>query len=632
MRHRSSTPAAFTLLVLILASPAAEAGDADRRYVWDLSTLVADHSSWEAERDWVLARIETIGELEGQAAEGPSHLADVLDAAYVLRARATRLAIYGFLASDVDTSSERGRLYYDAGTALEHQALGAVAFVTREVQDLGRERIEEWIAAEPRLERHRRWIADLLRLAPYTLDAQAEAVIESAARWPRLSADLFSPLHAAPTGWRTVRLVDGGEVTANRPGYLSVRRSEVRADRLAVSRAYLDHLVELEELFGLLYTRRIEADLTLARQRGFDDAIEALWLRRDGMPPGSLRPMIEVTRAHLDTLRRYLAVRARMLGVDRLALVDLHAPVPGLPGHVPIPTAVETATSALATLGPDLESAVRALVDRPWMHLEATPNKARSYSIWPSVDGSPPYFFYAYQGSLEDSRRVAGGLALQAAFASIPPGATPSTRDDPGIYANGMIYVGDLLHDDLVVSRAASREERAATLLHSLDFLWQQFFRWVPVVELDVEVQERILAGEPPSGAEVSRLYLELLRDHYGDGDGPVALEPGDGAEWMTFSVPFLSFEHQFWPAAVAMAAALVERVEAGDTEVGERCWRLLGRGEVDRTYQMLGSIGLDMASKEPYEAVVRRMDSLLDALETQLEGDRTAGRRSSDG
>ena len=615
MPHKAAIGAAIVLWLSVSTSLTA----AEREYIWDLSPLIGDHEVWTAERDWVLARIETIDELADGEFGGPSELADVLDAAYELRARATRLAVFGFLTSDVDTSSERGRLYYDVGTSLEHRALGSVGFLKRRILDLGVDRLRVWLEEEPRLERHRRWLNDILRLEPYALDAEAEEIVESAARWPRLPADLFAPLHGADVGWPTVRLGSGEEMKVDRSTYISRRSSPLRADRLAVARAYFGHLGELEELFGLLYTRRVEADLTLARLRGFDDAIEALWLQRDGMPAGSHLPMIAVARESRETLRRYVELRSRVLGVERAALVDLHAPVPGLPEGIPIPSALETAVAALASLGSEFESTLRVLTGQPWMHLEATPHKARSYAIWPSVAGSPPYFFLSYDGSLDHSRRVAGGLALQAAFASIPPDLTPSTRDDPGIYANGMIYVGDMLHDDYVVSRASGRAERIATLTHSLDFLWQHFFRWVLVSELDVEVQARVLAGEPPSGSAISDLYGRLQREYYGGVSGSMELEATDAAEWMSFSVPFLSYEHQFWPAAVAMAAVIIERTEAGDTRVAERCWRLLGRGEVDRTYQLLESIGIDMASREPYEAVIRRMDALLTALAGEL-------------
>ncbi len=62
-------------------------------------------------------------------------------------------------------------------------------------------------------------------------------------------------------------------------------------------------------------------------------------------------------------------------------------------------------------------------------------------------------------------------------------------------------------------------------------------------------------------------------------------------------------------------------------------CWRLAkrayarkavdeiwGRSDYDRTYQMLQQVGIDMATTEPYQALVNRMNRQLDELEHLLD------------
>ena len=626
-RSKPTFLTAFTIPTLLIwpavvvmsigtASATPNGSEGDR--VWDLSPLIADAAAWERERDWLFERVETVGALENDATISPQALADVLDAAYELRARATRFALYGYLSSDADTSSELNRLYSEVGADLENRALGAVAFLKPAIIELGTETAARWLEEEPRLERHRRRINQILHDAPYTLDSQAESVLETATRWPQQSSSIFGQLHRSDFDWATVRLSTGEEVLANRSSY-SRRRVLAGEDRRDVATAYFDRLLAYEDLFALIYAARVEADAALARHRGFDDGMESTWFLRDGMPIGSHRVVIDVARAHLDTLHRFVELRSRALGLESPRYIDLYAPPEHLRSEIPLEEAIETAVLALGSLDPAFGEAAREISDKPWAHLEPSPNKSFTYAIWPSVNGSPPYFFYSYNGTMDGSRRLAGGMALQAAFASQPEGGTPSTRDDPGIYANGLIYVGDIAHDQYVVAQSASTDERVANLIHSLDLLWEHFFRWVLVSELDHKIQERIEAGGRPTGREVSTWYQELLEDYYGAEKGLIEIEHRDGAEWMGFSVPFYSFEHQFWPAAVALGARVVEAVEEGDALVQERFWRALGRGELDRTYPLLLEMGIDMTQPEPYEAVIRRMDSLLDQLEGAL-------------
>ena len=123
--------------------------------------------------------------------------------------------------------------------------------------------------------------------------------------------------------------------------------------------------------------------------------------------------------------------------------------------------------------------------------------------------------------------------------------------------------------------------------------------------EVDALDRDRCLVFLTVSPLEQHGPHLPLGVDFY-------------GAEWMTFPVPFLSYEHLFWPPAMAAACTVVERLKAGDARA-RRVAQLFGRGDLDLSYQMLREIGVDMASPEPYEAVVRRMDALNRELEDLL-------------
>jgi len=86
-------------------------------------------------------------------------------------------------------------------------------------------------------------------------------------------------------------------------------------------------------------------------------------------------------------------------------------------------------------------------------------------------------------------------------------------------------------------------------------------------------------------------------------------------AEWMTFSIPFLSYEYQVWPAAMAAAAEMKAKLDSGDVN-GSASTELMGRSDNDRTYQLLLPVGIDMAAQAPYQALMRRTNRQLDELE----------------
>jgi oligoendopeptidase F len=596
------------------ASQQPTSGDPDvDQYVWDLSSLYRDHAAWDAERVYILQKIETIGHVRGTGRQSAKALADELDAVADLRSRGAKMAIYGFLVSSVD-SSETARTQHDVGTALQAQAESAVAFLPDDVLAIGEARIKRWMQKEPRIAKHRIRILRILREAPHTLPADQLAIVTSMTRWPQVSADVWSALNEADLGWTKMRNARGHDIPVTLGAVLQMQGKE----QASAYEVLLRKLQSIQDVYGLLYTRRIEADLTIARQRKFKDGIDAIWYLRDGMPEGSHQIMIDVARANLATVRRYAKLRNRSIGLEGISYADLNLPPPEVSHKFPIAEAINIAVAASAPLGAAYQQRLRERMHAGWMHLPPWPSKAQSYGIYPPVGGSFPYFVMSYTPDYPSSRAFAGGVTLMMTDADMPRDYTADTWDDPDIYGNAPIYVGNMLHDDYLIAQATNRRERIACLVNALDLYWAQYFQWTLQAELDEKVQGLIIEGKTPTGAEISQIYLQLLHDYFGQGRNVVDMVYA--AEWMTHRVPFASYEALAWPPAIAAAASIVEGLRAGDDNARKAVDEIWGRSDYDRTYQMLQQAGIDMANPEPYQALINRMNRQLDELEHLLD------------
>lgn len=603
----------FTAAILAQAQLgiAGQVGDADRvdHYVWDLSSLYPDRPAWEAELATIESKLKVIGKLRGTLGRDPKSLADGLDQVSDLRARAAKIAVYGVLVTSVDTRSQTAQVQYDVGTALESRVESAVAFIRDEISTLGPKRLNEWFRQEPRVERHRIRIKRILREAPHSLPEPQQAILASMARWPQLSGDAYWALHDSDVGWPTFQNSEGKQATFNVYAYRSVGEKSARAK-------FLERLKGLENAFGLLLARRIDADLTIARHRKFQDGAEAYWFLRDGMPLGTQRIMIDVARKNLATAHRYFQLRARALNRERVSYADFYDPAPGITRSFSISDAMETAVAASAPLGPKYQQRLRQRFQANWMHLPSWPNKRVSAEVYPPVGGANPYFIMGYLPTLPKSRAFAGCVTLMMSDAEIPRDRVPDTRDDPAIYQNCVIYIGEFLFDDYLAAHAQNGQERIAYLINSLDLMWNQYFRWVLVSELDARVQQLIKDGRTPSGAEISKIYLGLLREYVGGED---KVDDVFGTEWITYSIPFESYEYQFWPPAMAAAANILEGTKRGKIDINKAVTGVFGRGDSDRSYQLFQQIGINLSDPNVYEAVIRRMTSQQNELESLL-------------
>jgi oligoendopeptidase F len=200
--------------------------------------------------------------------------------------------------------------------------------------------------------------------------------------------------------------------------------------------------------------------------------------------------------------------------------------------------------------------------------------------------------------------------------AEIPRDRVPDTRDDPATYQNCVIYIGEFLFDDYLAAHAQNRQERIAYLVNSLDLMWNQYFRWVLVAELDDRMRQLIKDGRSPNGTEISKIYLGLLRDYVGGED---KVDNVFGTEWITYSIPFESYEYQFWPPAMAAAASIMDGMKTGKIDINKAVTGVFGCGDSDRSYQLFQQLGINLSDPHVYEAVIRRMTSQLNELESLL-------------
>jgi oligoendopeptidase F len=315
------------------------------RYVWNLSSLYPSEADWEADRNVIIVKLQTIGSLRGTVGQNAGAFAHAMNEIADIRRRAGKLAEYGILASMADTSSDKARSQYNVGISLETQVGGAVSFVENEVRNTGADRIAQYMRERPDLEVHRRRIHEILREAPHILSPEAQAVVGSLNRWPLVSWDTYWALSEADLGWTTVDGSAGEKTVANRSAYLQLRGSEDRKLRAAVASAYLGKLKSIEIPFGILLTRRIEADLTIARERKFRDGIEAQ-LFREGMPASAQSTMVQVAHDNLATFHRYLALRSRAFALGPPSYLDVYADLPGSSHRFSVQESIDTIVAA----------------------------------------------------------------------------------------------------------------------------------------------------------------------------------------------------------------------------------------------------------------------------------------------
>jgi oligoendopeptidase F len=612
--------------IVLLAALAAAVGStacgaqAAGPVTWDLARQYPSDDAWNAAFAEVQNRGAIFAKLRGAPIASASRLADLLDEAGFLRGRAGNLARFALLNATLDKTDTAAKTRLDAATGLETRVEADVSWLDGAVSALGRDRLIEWRGTEPRLARHGWALHTAMLAAGHNYPAGSETAFAALERASLTSGNLYDQLMSSDLGWAKIADEQGTSVTLDPDTYPSLAASRNTAVRRAANDAFYGHLKALEQPLGLLLTRRYEIDRILARARNFDNGTDAFFALSDGVPSGTYRRMIAVTRANRATLVRYARLVARLNNIPDMRYADLAIAPPDIGRTFTLDESKNIALKSLAPLGARYQQTLRRRLASPWFDFANRPHKdSGALGVYWQVGGGHPYGIVTYANGYVGSRTVASVAALTMFYADIPPDKAPLRREqDFPIYGNAMWYLGALLQIDHLLDDARSKQDRIGLRAANIARLWGRFVQGVVATDFEARLEDAVAAGKPPSGNQIDALYLSVLKDYYGD--AALAIPQASGEEWMTLGTAYYGHVSDEWAFAMAGAAAMAERVKAHDASAIAAIASPMARADSYLSYDLFRDAGADLTAASTYEAVFRRMNADMDALDRELK------------
>lgn len=624
--HRRRRPA-LTAAVLLLCAAAATAqqpqpaqprgpADAPERLVWDLSPLFRSDEAWDAERRAFESELPQLAALRGTLGGSAVALRTAMDRLSALSLRLDRLWVYASTQQSTDNRNARNQERMGQMQALWGQFGGARSWVDPEIQALGRDKLEAFIAAEPGLAKHAYNLRQTLRLAAHTLSPETEAAL--AALSPVLSASRQTRtlLVDVDIEWPSIT-VDGQPRKVNDTGYEKLRQHPDRAVRKQAMDSFFATLGKYENTFGSTLGARVRAGTAEARLRKYPTAVAASLAEVD-VPEAVYRTLVAEANKGLPTLHRYFRLRQRLLQLPDLHYYDIYPPLVAGQGVYPPSEAARLTLAAVAPLGPDYQQRLQQALSLRSMHVKPADGKSGG-AYQTGVYGFTPLVFLNHQDDWASVSTFAHewghGMHTALANASQPY----ETAGYPLFLAEIASVTNEVLLSEYAKAQARTRDEKLFLLGYALESLRATYFRQTMFGEFELLAHDAVERGEALSGKKLTGLYCGLLRKYHGADSGVMTIDPQYCQEWAFiphFYRPFYVYQY-----ATSMAAAVYfgEQILAGKPGARDTYLNLLRAGGSASPHELLKQAGLDMATPAPYQALLRRMNGIMDEMEALL-------------
>jgi oligoendopeptidase F len=198
-----------------------------------------------------------------------------------------------------------------------------------------------------------------------------------------------------------------------------------------------------------------------------------------------------------------------------------------------------------------------------------------------------------------------------------------STKSQPFINASYPTFTAEiasttneLLLLDHMLKIANSDEEKMLYLDSALENLRGTFFRQAMFADFEREVHAKVDKGESLTGEALTKIYGDILRRYHGDKEGIVKIDELYAIEWAYIPHFYNRFYVFQYATSVSAGAMFATDILNGTPGARERYLNILRAGGSGYPYELVKQAGVDLASPAPYQAIVARMNSIMDQIE----------------
>lgn len=586
--------------------------DIDVKDTWNLESIYANNELWEEDYAALEKDAAEFAKLKGAIEADVSKIPAVLDAYYGLHRRLSKLSVYARMRFDQDTTDSTYQTMSAKIGSLGVKIGAASAFVEPEILSYSKEQLE---AAEKENERtayYGRKIEEMLRGQEHTLDAEKEELLAAAGDMAEAPDDIFSVLMNADMKYPDIVLEDGTHLPLTNSTYISYMESPDRAVREGAFKTLYGQIASLKNTFAAIYRGNLKQAKFYAQSRKYSSA-RAMYLADSNVPESVYDNLLSAVHEALPMMYRYVAVRKKVLGVDKLHMYDVYTPIVAAQNQTyEFEQAKQMVLEALKPMGEDYLSHAREGLENRWIDIYPNKGKKGGAYSWGCYD-SQPFILLNYTKNLDSVFTLIHEMGHSIhSYYSI-------TAQDYA-YSDYKIFVAEvastcneclLMHD--LLKKTTDKEQRKYLLNHYLDSFKGTLFRQTMFAEFEKTAHDYCAQGKPLTAEALSQMYLELNQKYFGpdmEKDEEIAYE------WMRiphFYTPFYVYQYATgYSAAVALSAKILKE---GKPAVDAYMSFLKG-GESKDPIDLLKMAGVDMTTEKPVADALALFGDLVAELE----------------
>ncbi len=585
--------------------------EAKKEFTWNFSDIFADDAAWEAAYKKAAEEVEKIPALAGTLGKSVDSLKNAMDLITEVSQQVDLLYVYSMLRMNVDNGDPTYQAMNGRATNLYVRFSTVAAFVGPEILSIDEKKLTEMMA-DPALKTYRHALEDTDRMRKYTLDRHSEEMLAMLSDAAGGTSDAFKMLESVDMTFPEIKDENGETVTLTHGNFGVFRESGDARVRKESFEAYFGEFKRYINTFAAMYAGSVKMDNYYTRVRGYGSTCERA-LFADNAPVSVYDKLIEAVHGGLPTMRRYLELRRRVLGLKELNMYDLYCPmVADVDMKIPYADAQKLVKEATKPLGEEYGKLLDRAFSERWIDVYENKGKTTgAYSC--GVYGVHPYVLLNYSDKLDDAFTLAHelGHSMHSWFSDTTQDF--ANHDYRIMVAEVASTVNEVLLSKYLLKTETDPKKRAYILNHFLEGFRTTVFRQTLFAEFERQAHDAEMNGTPLTAEVLNGIYRKLNELYY---EGAVINELQD-IEWARIPHFYNAFYVYQYATGFSSAVAIVDRIlnHGGAADY----LRFLSTGGSDYPLEELKIAGVDLTKPDAVAGALKEFDNALTELENLL-------------
>ena len=593
--------------------------DIDAKYKWDMTAVYPTEEAWEDDLNLVKKLYPRLGDYKGRLLSSPEVLLESIELRNQVNQTLWKLYHYASNSSNADVRNEKFQEMVQRVINESVKIGQTTAYYTPEILQNEYSVLEDLMANNTKLQVYEKQFKDLYISKPHILTEKEEKLLTMAGKLSGVSNDAYDIMRATDFVWPTFQDEDGNELTMSQGRYGKYTKSTDRRVREDMYKALYVPFKNNINTMSVLMKGNVEGHIFYSEARNYESTLEAR-MKRDGMSTDVYKNLINSVNDNLQPLHRWAEIKAKYLGLEKIKPFDTYAP---LADSTIVYTYEEAQDIVLEALDPLLQSndgELRKFTEKMYNEnlidvFESQGKQSGAYmsSTW----GLNPRVKLNFAGTLDDIFTLAHELGH--AYHSYL-----SQKNQPYAYysyttfnAEAAAITTEALLMDYLLANAKNDEEKAFLIQNYIQSIGSTYYRQTRFAEFELLIHEAAENGQILTEDFLTESFGEMYSKYWGP-----YMEITEEEAYSWSRIPHFYYNYYVYTYATSFAAAekISENVRNEGQDAIDDFISYLSTGSSDYPVELLKIAGADMTTSEPFEAVSRKMNFLMDELESILK------------